>query len=347
MIRRFVAYCLLVLTGCTVFLSCTQTTQRNNFVDETRLLMGTVVRIVVYDQNKPESEIKNAVRSAFGKMAKIELQCSAVIESSEISQINQNAGIKAVTVSGDVAQILQTAASVSEISEGAFDISVLPVLSLWNFNSHNKKFRKPDSLEILEKLPFIDYKKIEQNGVQVKLPEKGMAIDIGGIAKGFAIDAAYDTLLHLGISDFMIDAGGDLRLHSGKVSRGKRRVWIKHPRKPGFLWGYFRQDDGCVATSGDYERFFMVDSVRYHHILDPKTGYPARGCLSVTTMASSAMRADALATAIFVLGPEKGLALAESLPDVEAVVLIEENSKLKSIASSGFKERIFEEVKEY
>jgi thiamine biosynthesis lipoprotein len=345
--QRLASARMIILCFIPFLFACSQPKQKMAFVDETKLMMDTVVRIVVYDQDKSKKEIGKAVNSAFMRIAEIERQCSNTIKISEINQINRSAGIQPVRISDEVSIILQTAQEIARLSDGAFDISIYPVLKLWNFTSEDKQFRIPETAELEKKLNFINYKNIQLNNETAFLQQSGMAIDVGGIAKGFAIDQAYEILCQAGISDFMIDAGGDLQLKSGPVSKGKRRVWIKHPRQKGYLWGYFRQDDGAVATSGDYERFFEMDSVRYHHILNPKTGLPARQCFSVTILAKSAMLADALATAVFVLGPQKGLTLAESLENTEAVILFPQQKKLTLAVTSGLKDKIIEEIQRY
>ncbi len=160
-------------------------------------------------------------------------------------------------------------------------------------------------------------------------------LDLGGIAKGYAADAAMEVLRRHGFFDAQVDAGGDLRTLATKQTQGKRKVYVRHPILGDAFYGRFPMDEGAVATSGDYERFFEEDGVRYHHLLDPKTGMPAAGCRSVTIVGSDAMTCDALATAVFVLGPEQGLLLIESLPKTEGVILYEEHGILKEKISSG------------
>lgn len=186
-----------------------------------------------------------------------------------------------------------------------------------------------------------DHLKIDGHRIQFDSPK--VKIDFGAIAKGYAVDAAIEVLVKNGISDAMVNAGGNLRTLGSNLTKGQRRVWIKHPREKNLYFGSFPMDEGAVATSGDYERFFIADSIRYHHILDPKTGYPARGCVSVTIKAPTAMEADALSTAIFVLGPDKGMALINRLPNTEGIIIFERDGKLTWIASAGIK-KIFKAI---
>jgi thiamine biosynthesis lipoprotein len=310
------------------------------YIEETRLLMDTVIRVVVYDRDFPPDSVKQAIAAAFEKFVLIEHLCSSVSDSSEISQINRQAGCAPVKISPHVRRVIEYARYTSNLSTGAFDISFLPVSRCWNFYDTRQPFRKPAAAEIADALTKVDFRKIEINPDSVFLTEPGMEIDVGGIAKGYAIDLAFETLQKFGLRDFQIDAGGDLRFLAGPVSAGKRKIWLKHPRDRAKLWGYFKMDTGSVATSGDYERFFIEDSVRYHHIIDPKTGYPAQKAVSVTIIAPTALVADAFATAVFVLGPVAGLELAEAQPELDAVILYLENGELKWVASNGIREKL-------
>ena len=149
----------------------------------------------------------------------------------------------------------------------------------------------------------------------------GMGLDLGAIAKGWAVDRAMEKMMARGIRNAIIDAGGDLRVIGARPGKDFWRIGVQHPRDPGALLMTFELKDTAIVTSGDYERFFMADGVRYHHILDPATGQPARGCQSVTVLAPTAAEADACATAAFVLGPSKGLAFLRSRPGVRGVIV--------------------------
>ena len=199
--------------------------------------------------------------------------------------------------------------------------------------------RVPDATEIKNQLEHVDYRLVELENHNIKFNRPKIKIDLGAIAKGFAIDEAIRVLQQYGIKDAIVNAGGDLRAVCSSLTQGKRKIWIKHPRIENKLLGYFQMDNGSVATSGDYERFFIKDSVRYFHILDPKTGYPARGCVSVTIQTDNAMIADALATTVFVLGSDSGMNFVEKLSGVEAIILFEQNKKINWTASSGLKDK--------
>jgi thiamine biosynthesis lipoprotein len=178
-----------------------------------------------------------------------------------------------------------------------------------------------------------------------------MAIDLGGIAKGYVVDRGIATLAQAGLHDAMITAGGDLRAIASPLTADRRYIWIRHPRpanpdsvengeKEKIFFGRFRLDAGAVSTSGDYERFFFKNGRRYHHMIDPRTGYPANRAVSATVLAKNSVQADALSTTLFVLGPERGLALADSLPEVEAMIIYQDRGKLNWRATKAFQENL-------
>ncbi|MBN1352875.1 FAD:protein FMN transferase [candidate division KSB1 bacterium] len=318
-----------------ISLSCTY--QRPQNTDETRLAMDTFVTISVYDEDKSEKEIQTAIAAAFDSIFAIETLTSNYIDSSEISRLNRMRAFDEFEISKPVEEIIQTAIEIGALTSGALDITILPVLKLWNFDADSPFV--PEHSMIETQLKKVNYKNIRLHSSRLQFLEQGMEIDVGSVAKGYAVDRAVETLISMGMREVMVNAGGDLRSISGPVTRGRRRVWIQHPRDRSKMWGYFPLDTGSVATSGDYERFFMQDGERYHHILDPKSGYPARRCISATVTAKSAMEADALATAIFVLGPEKGLQLAEQIENIDAIIIFEDDNQIAYVVSSGLKNR--------
>jgi thiamine biosynthesis lipoprotein len=252
---------------------------------------------------------------------------------SQISFVNKNAFSRPIAVDTSLLKILRLGLEVSEKSDGNFDMTIGAIKKLWHFGTDSSQV--PDSSSIRRNVNFVNYKLVELSGNTVKFKKSGLNLDLGGIAKGYAIDEAMRIIKEAGIRDAMVNAGGDLRVISGKLTRGKRRILVKHPRKEGAMVGFFPLDSGSVATSGDYERFFIEDSVRYHHILDPKTGYPSRKCVSVTVQTTNATIADALATAIFVMGPDKGMIFVNKLPDTEALIIYQNENGLDYIASAG------------
>jgi thiamine biosynthesis lipoprotein len=300
--------------------------------------MDTFATITVYTQcGEDEDSIRDAISAAFLGMTEIEKLTNIYDAQSEISRINKNTS-KIHTISPVIARCIAEAQRVAQLSGGSLDISIGPLMQLWDFTGHDP--RVPNHEEIAKLLQYVDWTKLDVISGQLHMAYKGIGLDLGGIAKGLAVDVAMDSLQAHGIEDAMINTGSNIKAIASQLTTGKRRIWIRHPRERSEIFARFRLDGGCVATSGDYERYFVEDSIRYHHILDPRTGYPARECVSVTVTANTAIEADALSTAFFVMGPDKGLALAEKLPQVEAVFLTEHEGKIEWQATENMKNKI-------
>lgn len=320
----------------TALLQCSRA-DRIQPVEHTAVMMDTVVQIAIYDNHRSVAEVEKIIESAFARIKQIERITNDYDDSSAISRVNRGAGWQPVAVDSELVTLITTSERIAQLSSGAFDITIGSVKRLWQFTSEHPSL--PDVVAIHQALRAVGMQHLRLMGDQLRLAAPGVVLDLGAIAKGYAVDEAIRVLQRQGITDAMVNAGGNLRTLSSELTRGLRRVWIKHPRETHRFFGFFPMDAGCVATSGDYERYFVLDSVRYHHILDPKTGYPARGCVSVTIVAPSAMEADALSTAIFVMGPERGMALIQKLPGVEGVIIYEQQGKLKWLVSEGLKDK--------
>ncbi len=323
---------LVALIAFVLFSQC-QINNRLHPVEQTRILMDTIVQIVVFHPEKNEEQLQGIINRAFQRMEQIDSLTNNYNDSSQISLVNKNAFSRAIVIDTSLTKILRLGLDVSKKSDGNFDMTVGAIKKLWPFGTDSNQV--PDSGSIKRNLKFVNYKLVELSGNTVRFKKSGVNLDLGGIAKGYAIDEAMRIIKEAGIQDAMVNAGGDLRVISGKLTRGKRRILVKHPRKESAIVGYFPLDSGSVATSGDYERFFVRDSVRYHHILDPQTGYPSRKCVSVTVQTTNATIADALATAIFVMGPAKGMVFVNKLPDTEALIIFQNENGLDYIASAG------------
>ena len=328
---------ILVIIFFVVLAQCSIKEQKLQPIEQARILMDTFVQIVVYDQNRPTDELEQIIDLAFDRMREIDRITNIYDEVSLISAINKNAGNNPVEIDSVLQKLIIASNNVSELSAGAFDITIETIKRLWNFSSESPGI--PDSIEINDQLKYVNFQNIILENKKISFKLSGVKIDLGAIAKGYAIDEAIKVLLQHGIKDAMVNAGGDLRAICSSLTSDRRRVWIKHPRIADSLYGYFKMDNGSVATSGDYERYFIKDSTRYHHVLNPKTGYPARDCVSVTIQTKSAMMADALATAVFVLGIKKGMDLINRLPDVEGIILFKKEKKLCWKASAGLDEK--------
>ena len=271
-------------------------------------LLGTIVTVSIHEE--ADASIFDEIFSA---IEDIDAEMSADNPGSQVSMINAAAGIDSVKVSDAVYDVIALAMQISEDSGGAFDLSVGPLVSLWNIGSSNG--RVPADAEILEAKSFVGYKNVllDSERKSVYLKKEGMRIDLGGIAKGYAGDVAAGILERRGIKSAILDLGGDIVALGSRLNGGYWRIGVKTPvRGDGSNVGVLRVRDKAVATSGGYERYLEKGGIFYHHILDPYTGRPASaGLLSVTVISSSSTVADMLSTAAFVLGYERGRVLVE------------------------------------
>jgi thiamine biosynthesis lipoprotein len=240
-------------------------------------------------------------------MAEVEASMSAHRDDSEVARLN--AAAEPVEVSAATAEVLELGLQMAATSGGAFDLTLGRLKTLWGFDGDAP--RVPSDPEIAAALRGIGPTSLHLEGRRVTKGDAALGVDLGAIAKGYAVDRAVAALQAAGIRHASVNAGGDLRLIGDRGGR-PWRIGIQHPRDPQGVLVTLELADAAVVTSGDYERFFEVDGVRYHHILDPRVGRPADACRSVTVVAASAAEADALATAAFVLGPEAGRRLVES-----------------------------------
>ncbi len=298
-----------------------------------QVAMGTVIEITLMGGNE-EAANKAALR-AFQEMKRIEQLMSPWIESADVFLINQSSGKERVKISHETLAVIKKAQEISELSDGRFDITVGPLVELWR-KAREKKI-PPSAEEVKEKLGLVNFKNIEiDREGKVFLKKKGMAIDLGAIAKGYAVDKAFELLQSLGYKNLIVNAGGDLRV-GGLKNNQPWSIGIQHPRESKNLLARISVSDMAVATSGDYEKFFIYEGKRYHHIFNPQDGFPTDDCRSVTVLCKEGMMADALATAVLVLGPEKGYALCQKLEGVDCLIVDKEG---KIILSPGLKGRI-------
>ena len=296
--------------------------------------MGSELRLIAWANN--DSGAQAAFDEVFAEFDRLENLMSVWRQDSDILRVNQAAGVRPVKVSDEVRETLKTARQISEWTGGKFDVTFGALSGLWKFD-HDHDDRIPDMREVRRRLPLIDYRAIEIDDAAgtVFLTRKGMSAHLGGIGKGYAIDRAAALLRQRGFRDFMIQSGGDMYVSGLKDGR-PWRLGIQDPRGPGnHSFAEFDLSDGTFSTSGDYERFFMKNGRRYHHILDPAVGEPARGSRSVTIVANRGVIADGLSTGVFVLGPDAGMALIERLPDVEGVIVSDKNEVLISSGLAG------------
>ena len=280
----------------------------------TALIMGTVVEIKAYTGD--EKQLDRDITAAFDEMRRVENQFSSFKPDSEISQLNQATG--PFKVSKETAQLLQAGQRIARLSDGAFDMGLGRLIKLWGIETDHPHV--PTEAEIRETLERVGPEDLEIDGTTVRKADPELKVDLGGIAKGYAVDRAIEVLRQAGVQSAAVNAGGDIRL-LGDRNGQPWRIGIQHPRDPKAVLATLPLSNRAVVTSGDYERYFEKDGIRYHHIFDPTSGRPARLCQSVTVVAADATTADALATAAFVLGPIKGLKLLEDQEGVEGLIV--------------------------
>ena len=288
---------------------------------QSQLHLGTVCTINLFDQGSTE-----LYGQMFQKLKGIEQAFSVNLSDSAVSQINQSAGIAPVVVPQEVIYVLQEALRIAERTGGAFDPTIGPLVDLWDIGGDNSQVPSQQAIDHARSL--VDWRLVEidsQRGT-VYLTKQGMALDLGGIAKGYAADELVAIAQEAGIQQALFDLGGNIYAFGTKADGTPWRVGVKDPAQPGGSPALaLAVQDRSVVTSGMYERFFEQEGIRYHHILNPATGYPVWNDIqSVTIVSKSSLLADALSTSVFVLGREKGLALLES-EDAEGVIIGEDN----------------------
>lgn len=303
-------------------------------VREMRPFMGTLVEISIWHQD--ETAARTALDLAYGEIHRLERKLSEWIDTSDVAIINNNASAGPVTVGEDTLAVLKAAIRVGDASGGAFDVTWAALWGLWDFSAAEP--RVPTAEEVAQRLPLVDYRNmtLDLERKTVFLQKAGVRLGLGGIAKGYAIDRAANLLYSAGISSFMIDAGGDIHAR-GRMGEQPWKVGIQHPRKKrGEVFAYVFLTADTLVTSGDYERWFMLDGKRYHHILDPKTGFPTTKTASVTVIGQNGTLADAAATAAMVLGAEKGAKMLRQL-GLEGVFVKEDG---QIVVTPGLKKRL-------
>jgi thiamine biosynthesis lipoprotein len=271
--------------------------------------------------------IHAAFDAAIAEIQRVEALMTTWRDDSEVSKINTAAGKSPVVVSDETYRVIADAVHTSEISEGTFDITFESLHGLWKFDEDLDP-HPPTAAQVRARLPLVGYKhiKLDAAAKSVFLDKVGVRIGLGGIAKGYAVDRAADVLRAKGLTAFYAQAGGDLYTAGLKPDGAEWNAGIRDPRGPeGDAFVLLPISDRAFSTAGDYERSYVIDGKRYHHIIDPRTGFPATASRSVTIWAKSALVADELDDAVFILGPVKGLALVESVPDVGAVIVDAKN----------------------
>lgn len=319
-----VALSLLILASC----GCTQQ-QR---ISETRPSMGTEVTITVIPHGKARELAEEAIGEAFMEIARIESIFSTYVNTSEVYILNSHGTVQ--NASWDMLYLTKASIRFSELSRGAFDPTVEPLLRLYT-RSFREYGRMPDDSEIKEALGLVGFRRIKVSGNTISLAKRGMALTFGGIAKGYAVDNAARVLEQQGFTEYLINAGGDLRISGRREDGRKWVVALLNPRNSSDYITMIEGENISVATSGDYERYYD-ESRKAHHIMDPATGYSGNSLISATIIAGDAMTADALATSVFVLGPGRGMALIEQLDGTEGLLITSGRQILRSTGFSSY-----------
>ncbi|MCK4590454.1 MAG: FAD:protein FMN transferase, partial [Candidatus Latescibacteria bacterium] len=279
--KRIISYLLLVLL---VALAFWRIYRPVRLWEAVRPMMDTAVTVKLCAQDS--SAAQNLLTEVFAEMERIDRMMDNYSPTSEITSINSTAGKERVSISPEMGQVLKRSQYFAELSGGAFDITIGPVKEVWDFESENPTV--PLSGQLAAALTLVGYQNVQLDGGRVRLLKPRMKLDLGGVAKGYAVDCAVEFLKERGAKSALVEAGGDVRLYGEKPSGRDWQIAIRHPREKEKLIRVGKVELPAVATSGDYERLFVKDGKRYHHILDPNTGYPAKGCVSVTVWTQTA-----------------------------------------------------------
>lgn len=306
---------------------------------ETAFLMGTIAKISIYDKDTDQQ----IFQKVFARISEIEDRMTINKDSrnSEIIQLNNAAGKEYVKLSPDTFYVLEKGKHYSKLSEGKFDITVGPLVMLWNIGS--EKAILPEEIEIKNILPLVDHQNLilDKKSSRAKLNTPGMIVDLGAIAKGYAADEAARILKEAGIKHAIINLGGNVLTLNTKPDGSNWKLGLQDPFEPrGEYMGIVMLNNQSLVSSGTYERYSEINGKRYHHILNPQNGYPEDNTLlSVSIITNESIDADALSTTIFLLGLTQGMNMVEHLPETEAVFI---TSDKKVYTSSGINESNFE-----
>jgi thiamine biosynthesis lipoprotein len=279
-------------------------------------IMGTAVSVKLWYED--EARGRALTQAVIDEMRRIDALMSTYKPESELSRLNARAAGEAVPVSAELLALIRRALEFSDVTDGAFDITYASAGQYYDY----RKGIRPSAAQLAQALPAIDYHHvlIDSEHGTVRFSRPGVRIDLGGIAKGYAVDRCVALLRAAGVESAMVNAGGDTRV----VGRHWKQPWmvgIRDPRHKDGMVTLLPLEDAAISTSGDYERYFEQDGVRYHHILNPRTGTSSSGVRSVSIIGADATTTDALSTGVFVIGVDAGLRLVNSLPDIEAVII--------------------------
>lgn len=291
-------------------------------------LMGSRFDITIVAE--AESTAKKNIADAVAEISRIEKMISSWDETSETSEINRNAGIKPVKVSAELFGLIERSIKISEITDGAFDISYASMDKVWKFDGSMRHL--PTSEQITASIAKVGYQKIQLDKEQltVFLPDEGMKIGFGALGKGYAADKAKELMLSKKVFAGVINASGDLTTWGRQATGEKWIVGISNPLDKEKVFSWLPLDESSIATSGNYEKYLVFEGEKHSHIIDPRTGYPSKGISSVSVFSKSAELCDALATAVFIMGIDTGISLINQLKETEVIVVDSQNKIFKS-----------------
>lgn len=310
--RRLTYFVVLLLFNCT-----------SKEFSYSRFIVGGPCEIkFLYHSEKTAQKIISQIDD---ELVRIDSLLNRFSENSLVSELNRNLRVKAP---GDIIYLFSLSDSVAQLTDGLFDISIAPLVEIWGFYKH--EFKDPNSVEVKKIKKLVDYRKIQIKNDSIIIPE-GMKVDLGGIAQGFAADRVKTILKKHNVKSALINIGGEIAVIGQSPKRRPWRIGIKNPRGEGIIETVELKDE-ALSTSGDYEKFFLINNNRHPHIINPKTGFPASDFVSVTIFAKNAAFADAIATATAIMGPEKGLIFLDSLA-IGGIIYYEESGRLQRVES--------------
>lgn len=312
--------------------ACSQK-ELKKFHDE-RALMGTQVSITVYSEDGEKAA--RAMEAAFSKISALEAILSKQRKGSDIDRLNSAPDGKA-QVAPEAFEVIKRSVAYGKITLGAFDVTVEPLLKLWARAEKENSLPSPSALKRALDMAGYDHISLDQGNLEVKFGKPGMRIDIGGIAKGYIVEEAAKEIKARGVGRALVTAGGDMYALGANPERGAWNIGIRNPLKPEENIRFIEVSDKAVSTSGHYMRFYTVKGKQYSHIVDPRTGYPAKNSVvSVTVIGADGTAVDALTKSMVVLGPEKGLAVVASQPGMDALVMTWDGTKMEYFQTPGF-----------
>lgn len=330
----------LVIIICLSAFVCSCDNGSRKIIDETKFFMGTVIDIKVsIIDGTNEKKIREAINNAFHEIKRIEDIFSVYKENSEISRINKLRKNEKLQISHEVFALIKKSLEFSARTDGAFDITVKPLVDLWK--KAKEKNKLPDEEEVRDALAHTGYKNVvlDEARLTIFFKKDGMALDLGGIAKGYATDRAVEILIKNNIKNAIVRSGGNIYCLGRKSNNELWKIGLQHPREKNRMFMEIKIENNAIDTSGDYEKYFLMNGKRYSHIIDPRSGYPiGDNVVSSTVIAPDAATADILATSLEVMG-SKGLAIVESVKGVDAVIVQKRNDKFIVNMTDGINKR--------